>query len=274
MIWSNKFDTDWERNYTAAKEYYDKYGNLDIPSTYVSNDNLAVGSWIRNHRAQPGKDPQIKITDERRAKLDAIGMLWDTGDSWEIRYELAKKYYETHGNLDIAQTYVTENNIWLGKWINMQNRIRIGSIKGQKLTAEQEAKLEAIGIDWLTVPERLWNEYYSAAEAYYRENGHLILPKSYIGENGKALRNWIYLQRKRRGESKLSDSQIEKLTAIGMIWEKQSDIWEEKWEENYALLANYVKNNGTANVPVGYVTPSGIRLGKWLSFQKKNITEQ
>ncbi|MCL2773481.1 MAG: Helicase associated domain protein [Oscillospiraceae bacterium] len=222
MTWINSFDSDWERNYAAAKKYYEKYGNLDIPVAYMSEDNLPVGAWIRRHRSMTEESTQIKLTKVRRAKLDAIGMIWQSRnaeESWEARYRLAKEYYEKYSNLNIRADYVSENGIWLGKWVNTQKQIRRGNVKGESLTAEQEAKLNAIGIDWLTVPERIWNEYYHAAEAYYRSNGNLNVKNGYVGKNGKRLDNWLRLQKRLRNKSKLSDDQIEKLELLGMIWD-------------------------------------------------------
>jgi superfamily II DNA or RNA helicase len=268
MVWLNRYDIEWEQNYAAAKEYYEKYGNLDIPVAYKNKDNLLIGKWVRRHRNAADEKNQTKLTAERRAKLKSIGMIWQTEDSWESRYNLAKEYYEKHGNLDISQTYVTENNIWLGKWIHIQKQIKRGNVNGESLTDEQISKLNAVGIDWLTVPERLWSEYYEAAEAFYIANGSLNVPNGYVGKNGKRLDVWLRLQRKRRIESKLSDEQFEKLSAIKMRWETPYT-----WEENYKALADFIRQNGTWNVPENYITPNGTKLGSWLSSQKSKYNK-
>ena len=67
MIWENKNNLIWEKSYAAACRYRKKYGNLNIPVSYVTEDGCHLGRWIR---AQKRKD----LNEERKRKLEAIGI--------------------------------------------------------------------------------------------------------------------------------------------------------------------------------------------------------
>ena len=227
MIWTNTIDNDWQNYYEKAAEYYRKYGNLDVPAAYKV-DGAALGKWIRRYRINKTTGATAgKLTDERREKLDAIGMIWNTEDSWNTRYSLLLEYHKVHGNINIPSNYVTEDNIWLGNWLYLQKKIYKGKVKGESLTDEQIGKLEALGINWGDFYEVLFDEYMEAATAYYEEYGHLNVANKFIGANKKRLDSWVRLQRKRRSESKLTGEQIERLSAINMMWETETS-----WGEN------------------------------------------
>ena len=142
MIWKKKSDLAWERGYQAALTYYKQYGNLDVPTTYKTESGYRLGGWIVDQREKGDK-----MISKRKAQLDALGMIWKKEDPWEVRFVLAKAYYEEHGDLKIPLDY-KPNGIWLNKWINEQKQIYRGNRKGKKLTENQIKRLEAIGIDW------------------------------------------------------------------------------------------------------------------------------
>ncbi len=74
-------------------------------------------------------------------------MVWVKPDSWEVRFGLAKKYYEEHGNLNISSKYRAEG-VWLAKWVNEQKQIYAGKRRGKELRKDQIRRLEEIGIEW------------------------------------------------------------------------------------------------------------------------------
>ncbi len=141
MVWKTKPEQQWDKGYAEAKAYYDAYGNLNVPVSYVSPSGYKLGHWIVDRR-EKGK---AKHSDERQEQLDALGMVWVKPDSWEVRYGLAKAYYEAHGNLNIPSKY-RANGIWLAKWVNEQKQIYAGKRKGKTLQEDQVRRLEAIGL--------------------------------------------------------------------------------------------------------------------------------
>ncbi len=154
MVWKIKNNdkevySNWLQNYNYAKEYYKKHKNLLIPQNYVVKDedgkNIKLGQWIRSQRYRYKNDDlnskQIKL-------LNKIKMVWTIleneeliSDEWMENYELAKKYYEEHGNLLIPSTYVVKdedgNDVKLGYWINTQR----GVYKGKRYGSLNESQI-------------------------------------------------------------------------------------------------------------------------------------
>ena len=82
--------------------------------------------------------------------------------------------------------------------------------------------LDRIGMVW-DVPDYLWEEYYLACMHYFRKYGNLNIPVQYISPKGLRIGAWVRRQRDIRNGHKcgadLSDDQVWRLEAIGMIWE-------------------------------------------------------
>lgn len=52
MIWKNKIETAWENGYHEARKYFEKYGNLDVAVSYVTENGFKLGGWIADRREQ------------------------------------------------------------------------------------------------------------------------------------------------------------------------------------------------------------------------------
>jgi len=141
MDWTNRNDRKWMSLYDVAAAYYHEHGNLNVPSEYVTPDGVLLGKWVARQqyaRNNPGKS-NCKLTPQRVALLDAIGMQWEKPDPWQHRYEQAQDYLQEHGNLLIPAKYKTDDGIWLGRWLYEQ----------KVLLRKQSPKLNADKIDKL-----------------------------------------------------------------------------------------------------------------------------
>ena len=141
MAWADKYSRAWESAYEEAKAYYEEYGDLDVPTHYVTSSGFKLGKWIANRRAKGRKG----ISKTKCKQLDAIGMIWERPNSWETRFGLVKAYYEEHGDLHIPAQYKAEG-IWLNKWLNEQRQIYLGKRAGKSLNQMQIQGLESIGM--------------------------------------------------------------------------------------------------------------------------------
>ncbi len=114
--------------------------------------DVRLGRWVsalRSARARPGTSHYC-LDRERIRQLDAIGMRW-ASDSWEVRFRLAERYYQEHGDLKVSQAYVTEaegQSVWLGKWLAGQRKKHNSPGGKHDLTEEQARRLEEIGMEW------------------------------------------------------------------------------------------------------------------------------
>ena len=80
MYWGNRNDRQWNEGYQEAKRYFDAHGDLNIPAEYVSPNGYNLGNWVKRQRYtrhNPEKSCAV-LTEERIAKLDEIGMSWET----------------------------------------------------------------------------------------------------------------------------------------------------------------------------------------------------
>ena len=163
MVW-DVIDSKWERAYELAKAYYEHYDNLLIPGEFKTKngidydeDGFALGNWVsKQRRAYSGKGTLAKLSVEKVKQLEKIGMIWGkvNNNRWERAYELAKAYYEHHGNLLIPIRFKSKNGVdydedgfALGSWVSNQRRAYSGKSRGA-ISEEQIKLLEDIGMVW------------------------------------------------------------------------------------------------------------------------------
>ena len=217
MVW-NPHEERWDKGYEHAQAYWKQYADLCVPATYRSEDGFALGTWLDRQRS--GRKSG-KLSPERAAKLNALGMIWKKEDPWERRYALAKTFFKENGNLYVPAKQKFEG-IWLAKWLDEQRQIFCGKRPGKKLSTEQIRRLEEIGMEWenraLLNRKNAWDELYADAEHFYQERGHLNVPRGYSGMCGKRLDLWLKRQREAKRRGDLPEEQQKLLNAIGMKW--------------------------------------------------------
>ena len=211
--WEGKSESGFERKYQIATEYYKEYGNLEMPSTFVYKGEK-LGKWLnelRIARKSEGLNNQ-KLTEEKVQKLNQIGMVWEKKDSWKYCCQLAGEYFKKHGNLEISQQYVTQDGIWLGKWLYIQRmQHKKGILEGWK-----REKLEEAGICWKSASELAFEKGCKALEKYFCKCQNAEISKGYVMPDGYRLGSWVYRQRKKKRDGKLTGEQVEKLAVLGV----------------------------------------------------------
>mgnify|MGYP000105025505 CR=1 FL=1 len=142
--WTNRNDRKWQTAYEAAVKYHAAHGNLDVPTEYVDEDGILLGKWVSRQRYawQNPERSSARVTPERKALLDELGMNWEKTDSWQHRYELAVEYKKEHGSLAVPAQYRTEDGIWLGSWLSPSEADAAGRAK--KLSAARRAALKEL----------------------------------------------------------------------------------------------------------------------------------
>ena len=197
MVWTNRLETAWERNFRYAEAYYKEHGDLLVPVKYVTADGFKLGKWISNLRDQYlNGEQRTVLTQERIERLNGIGMQWDVYSiRWEQNYLEAAQYYKEHGDLNVPVGYRTETGFNLGAWVRNLRQTHAGKNRNRPLTTEQERRLEAIGMDWGNRFESQWSRAYEEAARYFRQNGTLNMPVAYRTPDGFALGRWVYRQR-------------------------------------------------------------------------------
>lgn len=259
----------WECMYDVAKEYYETHGNLEVEKRYVTEEGYSLGSWLTTQRLVYNGKANGILTDEQIEKLNAIGMRWERAKDavWEKHYRAAKEYYEEHGDLLVSVTDREYHGVDLGKWLAQMRSYRKSGICTAYLTDERIKLLDGIGMVW-DVPDYLFEKNFAAALEYYRENGNLDVPVYYVTGDGIRLGQWItYLRNRQKGTTKgaeITEVQKHRLDELGFIWEGRHN---KTWENAYREACAYKKKFGNLNIPVAYVTETGLALGKWIRRQ-------
>ena len=250
----------WKNMYNVAKKYYDKNGDLLVPSKYVSDDNIKLGYWITRQR----KDYRANtLSKERIVLLEKIGMVWSIYDAqWIESYNAALEYYRDKGNLLVPLRYKTIDNRKLGLWISVQRK----NYKLNKISSDRIEMLEQIGMVW-DVIEFEWESMYEIAGQYFDENHNLSISSTTFTYQDVSLGSWVVTQRKNYSEGRLTDKQINLLNKIGMEW-VYSNNPDYVWDKNYNKVLDFYNRYKHLYIPIGYVTEEGVRLGVWLYDRK------
>lgn len=134
---------------------------------------------------------------------------------WYRAYEEAKSFYEENGHLRVPKDYITDSGIRLGAWIMLQRQCHKGNKK--PFSENQVSLLDAINMIW-NPHELQWEEAFSYAKMYFEEYGNLLISQN-TSYKGFRLGKWIQGQRLQKKIAKnYSQSRIERLESIGMIW--------------------------------------------------------
>ena len=183
--------------------------------------------------------------------------------TWDQYFSAAAEYTKQYGHLNVPQRYVSPAGLKLGQWIGTQRRVYAGRVKG-RLSQQQIARLEAIGMNWRGRPEEAWERGFAQAERYAQAHGNLLVPAKYVTPDGFKLGNWISNLRRQRASAKretsLTEARIQRLDAIGMQW----NAHDAQWEENYQAASQYYREHGDLLVPSTYKTEAGFALGAWI----------
>ncbi len=251
----------WFDVYDLVKEYLKDKEEKVVPK-YTVVKKIDIGIWLTNQRSLWRRG---KLSEDKVKLLQQIGISLkckDSEDIWLEKYNLAKKYYEEHGNLDMPSNYVI-NNIDIGAWLDNQKLY----YHSHKLKEEHLNLLLEIGFN---CHHRMhWLDYYKLVKDYYEEHKDLNIRRDYVTESGSKLGVWLNKQRKLYTKNELDDTKIKLLEKLNITWEIPNNSNDKKWDEGYMHAREYYIQNGDLNVAKHYISSDGFKLGNWLSLQQQ-----
>ncbi len=177
---------DWERSFQKAFNYYTKYGNLNVSSSFVTEEGFKLGIWIQNQRSSFKKGI---LSKDRISKLNSIDFDFSNKRhrlNWEKAYKRAKEYYEKNGDLDIPTNYLLEDGFNLGGWICSQRT----AYKKNELSEEKINRLKDIKMRFDNKIND-WYGSYAIAKKYHEEHGNLNVGARFKTEEGFSLGWWL-----------------------------------------------------------------------------------
>ncbi len=269
----------FETMYMYAKQYYEQYGNLEIPAKYRTPEGYTLGIWLQTQKQVYAGYQGGILTDDQIKKLELIGIVWESKKqrNWEKNYKAACAFFREHGHLRIPASYITEDGIRLGVWISNLRAWRKNGIRTAVFSDWHIKKLDEIGMIW-SGNDHIWDRNYSSAMKYYERFGNLSVPKGYVDDDGIRLYEWltkvrIEYRKVQSGETtstRLSEERISALNEIGMEWRTRQEI---QWDEAYGLLVEYFSTHGNIDIQNRYRTKNGFGLGVWLCKQRTKYSK-
>lgn len=248
----------WEDHFTAYCDFIRNNGHSLVPSNFKTDDGLNLGKWLVSQR-QNVKNQLMK--EDRLNRLQAVGFIENSKAAGYERFlYLFVKYHERAGHAMVPIDYVTDDGDKLGEWVHRQRR----NYATKKLDPSKFDKLTKVGFIF-DAHEASWEIYFSDLVTFKEKNGHLSVPKNFIGASGKNLYVWCTKQRAR----KLSPERIARLRAVGFDFDPLQTTWDDFLDQ----LRAYISAHGNTEVPHKYISDDGRRLGEWLASNRRLARE-
>jgi hypothetical protein len=240
----------WEFWYGLLEQFVAENGTTLVPQRHITGDGFHLGSWVSSQR-------RLCSEFDRRARLDAIGFIWEPYDAyWEEGYAALVVYAAERGHTRAPLSYVTSAGFRLGTWVSKQ---RHGS-----LAPDRRARLTQLGFAWAPRAEH-WEEGYGALADFVSEHGHARVPHPCISASGFRLGQWVNSQR-----SRCDDPQRRaRLDDLGFVW----DPFVDDWEQGIVALTLFVRERGHARIAHDHVAADGFQLGVWTANQRKRCAD-
>ena len=127
----------------------------------------------------------------------------------------------------------------------------------QSVGAEFAGALRTVLVEATTAS---WEFWFGLLEKFNEREGHCRVPTTHF-EDGFNLGGWVVTQRSRK--SRLTPDKIERLIALGFVWDHKAYAW----ENAFAKLLSFYAREGHCNVPAKHLE-DGFKLGGWVGKQR------
>jgi lysozyme family protein len=199
----NPHDTDWEQGFEHLQAYAQEYKNCRVPHPYKSSDGYRLGKWVSVQRLS-----QDKLSNDRKARLDALGFDWDPITTrWEEGLHCLKIYKEREGDCHVPVNH-KENDFPLGQWVSNQRANK------KNLSGVRRQRLDELGFVWDAL-DAAWEEGFRYLTMYKEREGDCRVP-AHHEENNFLLGSWVSRQRQKK--ARMSQGRIQRLDELGFIW--------------------------------------------------------
>jgi len=200
--------------------------------------------------------------DERFATAFTARVLDGVTSNLEEGLARLRRYTEQHGTARPHTHYTDPDGFKLGRWAAERRK---GYARGL-LDPQLAADLEALpGWNW-NVHDDTWTASLEALHAFAGEHGHLRVPRDLLTGHGVQLANWLHAQRTKHIRGRLPSERAAALQAVpGWRW---NDL-DERWQQYFKALQAFADQHGHAAVPGQHTTHEGLKLGSWVSDQRR-----
>ena len=250
FIW-DRLAEQWESGFSALLTFYTREDHCRVPNRFKTTDGFKLGDWVIRQRHN------VELSTEKRARLTAIGFVWDAiAEQWETGFSALSEFYTREKHCLVPATFKTSDGYKLGIWVGTQRA-------NTDLSTEKRDRLTAIGFIWDPFAEQ-WEAGFAALSEFYTREKHCRVPATFKTSDGFKLGFWVSNQRNRNAD--LSPEIRDRLTAIGFIW----DALAEQWKAGFSALSEFYTRENHCRVPRHFKTSDGYKLGVWVSNLRRN----
>ena len=217
----------------------------------------------KKHGSSIGTDELGKISIDLPVTVDhSFGsalrthLVEQVTESWNSWFGMLQAFKEHFGHCNVTQS--NDEYSSLSSWVATQ---RTRKVKGT-LTEAKIASLDAIGLIW-NLHDAAWEEWFEKLLEFKQQRGHCNVAKDEAGQQDLA--QWVSAARTRKKQEVLSEERIERLNAIGFVWDFQQLKTDETWMKWYRELEQYAQENGNPHVPR---THENTKLASWVWMQR------
>jgi translation initiation factor 2 alpha subunit (eIF-2alpha) len=231
-------EENWQSKFEKLKQYHRTKGDCNVPVQW--KEDVSLGAWVSNQRKSyiRMKTGGSYMNPDRIQKLEQLGFEWSF--------------------LNAARSNAARSNTL--------------EVPPEPQPTKKPAKVVKM---FKTMPpmivhanpsrrEEVWTEKFKQAKAFYEENGHLRISRTYHPKYPN-LRQWLEYQR-HVGAKSLRKDQLERLESIdykNVRLHRDRDEWEVQFEK----LKQYHRTKGDCNVPMHW--KEDVSLRAWVSEQRK-----
>ncbi|MFF5448482.1 Helicase associated domain protein [Streptomyces sp. NPDC012888] len=273
---------DWRRGVEAARRYRERERDLDVPYDHTEGA-YPLGRWLSDQRRAFRAGV---MTGARAARLEELGIVWDTADAgFAENLAAARAYFAEHGTL-AAPRHATALDKPVGQWLT--NVRRPGGLGKDPVRAGRRAEeLAAIDPDWN--PGALgwtvdWQRQYAYLVQLLAEGARPGAVVPGVTRHGEDVGRWLATQR--RDWELLSEEQRRRLGELGVrkaVRPRRAAVGagaagsaagraSEAFQRGLRALAQYVGREGgmpsrahVERLPDG----TAHRTGVWIANQKQ-----
>ena len=233
-------DQNWKRNVEDVRSILETR-NIPLsgfPKDAVGRAGVKLYRWLTDMRRAYYDEGCLQISDEQKAILCELGIeqLRPFNESkWMAHFDEFYRYYLEHPDTESWDAPRFQDGTGMTAWLNAQKQ----RYKHGKMKPRYEAKFRDAGI--LGILQSQHENALCHAEKFYEKFGSLDVPQDYVCEDGFRLGQWIRTLRDPSCNHVLPQSIIDRLNAMGMVW----DVTTYNWQKMFAVCRDYYAEHGT-----------------------------
>ena len=240
-----RLSASWDYFFGKLVAFTTRFDHCNVPRMWPEDPQLSI--WVDNQR-----HTRSRLSLDRIKRLDELGFSWDPhGALWEEMFARLEQYKARFGHCNVPRKWPDDPQ--LARWIDNQRH------RHSRPSADRVQRLTALGFVW-DADAAVWEEMFARLVQYKARVGDCNVPDK-LPEDMQ-LANWVHNQRAFAKRGRLSADRVERLTALGFVWDARTALW----EEMFARLVQYKARFAHCNVRCGW--PEDPKLGFWVGNQR------